>query len=370
MASLIKQKNWYYAQFYDKNRQPVRKRIALKTQTKRTADKLIRQLEDRYATNDYDPWTGYDANKCSLPISKNSTLEEVLQFYVTQKSIEDWRSKTTKNTSYVLYAFGRLMGLESNIRSLNYKKVNEFLNNDDLAYATKNSHKTKVLPFAKWCHKNRLVRDDFSKVKIFNNDREQKETINYLTEQEIEKLKKGIRQKVESDIKKGYQSESRNALWLIDFIDWQRFSGMRISETLSLTPSNINQNTWEVIIGSDSFSTKSKAKQVLPIGKVKPLKELAIKLLAETDNDRRLFKHKCRNRSSKTFKKYVRHVLPEREDINVHSLRHTCCIHLLKHGVPIYSVQRWMRHSSVKTTQNYADILNIDLSDQIGRVIN
>lgn len=370
MASLIKQKNWYYAQFYDKSRQPVRKRIALKTQTKRTAEILIRRLEDNYATNDYDPWTGYDASNSSLPISKNSNLKEVLEFYVAQKSKEDWRSKTSKNTSYVLYAFGRLVGLEANIRSLNSGKVNSFLNNDNLAYATKRSHKTKVLPFAKWCHTNKLVRDDFSEVKIFNNDGEQTETINYLTEQEIDKLKKGIQEKVEKDILKGHQSKNRNALWLTDFIDWQRYSGMRISETLSLRPSSINTDTWEVTIGSDSFSTKSKAKQILPIAEVKPLKLLAKKLLSNSKEGERLFKHKDRRRTSRTFKKYIRHVLPNREEINVHSLRHTCCIHLLKKGVPIYTVQKWMRHASVKTTQNYADMLNIDLSCQIGNAFN
>lgn len=36
--------------------------------------------------------------------------------------------------------------------------------------------------------------------------------------------------------------------------------------------------------------------------------------------------------------------------------------------VPIYTVQRWLRHADVKTTQRYADLLNMDISEQIGRV--
>ena len=27
----------------------------------------------------------------------------------------------------------------------------------------------------------------------------------------------------------------------------------------------------------------------------------------------------------------------------------------------------WMRHSSVQTTQNYADLLNLDVGEQVGR---
>ena len=109
---------------------------------------------------------------------------------------------------------------------------------------------------------------------------------------------------------------------------------------------------------------------MLPIGRVKPLRELAERLLNECATiDTPLFGHTDSKRTSRTFKKYVRLALPEREDIHLHSLRHTCCIELLRNGVPIYTVQRWMRHSSVQTTQNYADLLNSDVGEQVGRVM-
>lgn len=47
-----------------------------------------------------------------------------------------------------------------------------------------------------------------------------------------------------------------------------------------------------------------------------------------------------------------------------------CCIELLRTGVPIYTVQRWLRHADVKTTQRYADLLNMDISEQVGRALN
>ena len=97
-------------------------------------------------------------------------------------------------------------------------------------------------------------------------------------------------------------------------------------------------------------------------------KELAERLLNECATiDTPLFGHSDSKRTSRTFKKYVRLALPEREDIHLHSLRHTCCIELLRNGVPIYTVQRWMRHSSVQTTQNYADLLNSDVGKQVGK---
>ncbi|PDH55309.1 MAG: hypothetical protein CNE38_04410 [Rhodothermaeota bacterium MED-G12] len=59
--------------------------------------------------------------------------------------------------------------------------------------------------------------------------------------------------------------------------------------------------------------------------------------------------------------------LEEGRVIHLHSLRYTYCIELLGNGVPIYTVQMWMRHSLVQTTQNYADLLTQMLEKRLGR---
>lgn len=371
MATLIKQKNWYYTQFFDGNRTPIRKRIPLKTKSKNTAKKLHRKLEDDYASGDYDPWTGYRKQQHDLGVFKHSTVAQALEVYITVKGREDWRATTKQTTSYVLHAFARKIGPDNSVQIITPQLISDYLNQDRFAYETKKTHKTKIKPFATWLVRKGILKYDFSEVKIYNNDKEQSETISYLSESEIEKLKNGIREKVESDLKTGRQSKSRNAMWLIDFIDWQRYSGMRLSETLNLTPRDINTDNWHVTIGSKSFSTKTKSKQVLPIGNVEVLKEIAKKKITECRHpDERLFKHKDQNRTYRTFKKYLKQALPEREEIHIHSLRHTCCIELLRKGVPIYTVQRWMRHSSIRTTQKYADLLAVDISEQVGKAFN
>ena len=111
---------------------------------------------------------------------------------------------------------------------------------------------------------------------------------------------------------------------------------MRISETLNLRAQDINTETWEVHIGTEVFSTKTKSKQVLPIENITPLKIIAMKFLHQCESDsERLFQHKDRRRTTSTFKKYLRIALPNREKITLHSLRHPCCIELLKAGVSI-----------------------------------
>lgn len=370
MASLLKVKKSYYSQFYDTSRKPKRKRIPLKTKTKKIAEGLHRELEDLYAAGKYDPWTGYRQQQ-GFGLAKHSTIGEALKVYIEVKSREDWRSTTKQTTSYVLNAFGRQIGLDKSVQAITPMLINEYLNQDRFAYETKKTHKTKIKPFATWLVRKEILKYDFSEVKIYNNDQEQDETVSYLSADEVKILQNGIREKVRLDISKGYQKKDRNALWLIDFIDWQRYSGMRLSETLSLTPRSVDTNSWHVTIGSKSFSTKVKSKQVLPIGDVDILKGIALKRLDECNHpDERLFGHKDRRRTYRTFKKYRKKYLPERDDIHIHSLRHTCCIELLRKGVPIYTVQRWMRHSSIRTTQRYADLLATDISLAVGKAFS
>ncbi len=49
-------------------------------------------------------------------------------------------------------------------------------------------------------------------------------------------------------------------------------------------------------------------------------------------------------------------------DVCLHVLRHTCAVRLLTAGVPIYTVSRWLGHSSVKVTERYARHTTGDLA--------
>lgn len=369
MSSLIKQGSRYYLQFYSVKRSPKRKRIPLKTRTKSTAIKLQRKFEDKYATGEYDPWThSVNLEEKQGGLLADSTINEVFKKYIEVKSANDWRKESAKNTKYVLIDFLRSVNKEYPIGQLTERDFNQYLNNKKIKYETKRSYKKIFKTFLIWVTEHNLVKLNPKKLIIRNDTYEQGENINYFTDDDIETLINYISGKVAKDLKKGYQNKKNNALWLIDFIHWQRWSGMRLSETLNLRVGDINTSTWEITIGNDHFVTKSKKKQVLPIESVEPLKELARKKLANcAEKEDRLFGHSCRRHTHRLFKRYLKEALPEKKYLNIHSLRHTCCIELLRAGVPIYTVQRWLRHADVKTTQRYADLLNMDISEQIGR---
>jgi len=370
MASLIKQHGLYYLQFYNSNRRPEQKRVPLKTRTKQTAIKLKRKFEDEYATGAYDPWLDDRVTIKGEKLSKDSTIKEALDKYIKIKSKKDWRPKTAQNATYVLEDFVGRVGHDHPVGGATEKHFNTFLNRNDIKYGTKHSHKKKLKTFLIWLNDNNLVNLSSKKLHVNNDGTEQEESINYFTKQDIETLTGYISDKVAKDLQKGFQSEKRNALWLVNFIHWQRLSGMRLSETLNLRAGDINADTWEIMIGNDHFATKSKKKQILPIESVEPLKVIVRHKLTECNSiEKRIFGHTCRRHTNRIFNRYLEKALPKKTYLNIHSLRHTCCIELLRAGVPIYTVQRWLRHADVSTTQRYADMLNMDISEQIGSAL-
>lgn len=363
MATIEVRKKYYLIVFYSSIKNPTRVKLVFKKSeyTKRQVMDIKRELETRYKTGDYDPW----ANKVDItPTAGPVYMTEVVDKYIAYKSREDWGYKTTKDYGRILRMFcshhkGKLLS------SLSASDMNDFINRDGLAYDTCESYQRIFRTFAKWLYDNDyhtgIKRVD---IKVFRRQK-QRETMRYLSMSEQDRLIKGIYRKVRDDIASGLQSYDNNSMWLIDFIRWQRYSGMRLSETINLEHADINTDTWEVTIGNEHFRTKLNEKQVLPIGGVPQLTRIARRWLLKPGP--RLFAHRDPKRASKMFLKYRQIALPNRPDVTVHTLRHSCCIDLIKAGVDIYRVQRWMRHKSIKTTLRYADIAQVDLSRDVGR---
>ena len=367
MAYLEVRQKYYIIIFSNSNRNPKRKSFIFKKAdyTKRRVTEIMHELEARFKTGLWDPWLEQPViSKDAEPVR----LDEAIAQYIEKKSAEDWRNVTAQNNILVLKSFSdSLPGLTCN--NLTPDHINDFVNRPALAYETKKSYMRVVKTLVNWLlKKNYFDKFDKDALKIFSRG-QNRDTINYLSPAEQKHLESYIVKKVRQDIRSGFQDHGRNALWLIDFIRWQRMSGMRISETLSLTPASINKITWDVTIGSDTFSTKTGSKQILPVGQVSPLVKILKKKLrgCKSDTDL-LFGMSDRRYVSKMFRKYKNEALPGRKDIHVHSLRHSCCIDLLKAGVDVYRVKRWMRHTNIQTTMHYADMLGIDLSSKIGEV--
>jgi hypothetical protein len=104
MASLIKQDGLYYLQFFDSGRSPRRKRVPLKTRTRRIAERLKLQYEDAFAGGELDPWVvaGPEENERETgPIE----LQEAIDGFLLDKS--HLRPESIKKYRCYLMDFGR-----------------------------------------------------------------------------------------------------------------------------------------------------------------------------------------------------------------------------------------------------------------------
>lgn len=57
------------------------------------------------------------------------------------------------------------------------------------------------------------------------------------------------------------------------------------------------------------------------------------------------------------------HLGLDEETFVPHVLRHTCCTRLVKAGVPLPKVMKWMGHKNIQTTMGYAHLIPKDLDD-------
>ena len=105
------------------------------------------------------------------------------------------------------------------------------------------------------------------------------------------------------------------------------------------------------------------------IGRVKPLRELAERLLNECATlDTPLFGHSDSKRTSRTFKKYVRLALPEREDIHLHSQGTRVVLNYYVMEFPFIRYRGGCATALSRPLRTmHFDLLNSDVGEQVGR---
>jgi integrase len=170
----------------------------------------------------------------------------------------------------------------------------------------------------------------------------------FLTQAEFEKLYFAIQER-----------------WLKDIVLFAVLTGMRQGEIINLQWKNVDlRGACLHIRNSSSFSAKMGKERTIPIN------HLGLELLKTraratdhvfTYGDGRRIK---RDHLTHRFKNYVR-ISDLNESVHFHSLRHTFASWLVQAGVPIYTVQKLLGHSSVRITEIYSHLADENLRDSI-----
>jgi len=287
-------------------------------------------------------------------VAKSGKIEKnfrnLAQMFLSQ--IDTNKTATKKSYKDALLSFGKFLETQS-LAFFGQKQIIDFRNSFDSPY-TSNMYLSAIRNFCKYLIEN-------IDTLLTPKNKGQKELIIF----ELEKCIKVKNLKVETDgtIIKGVLSiqeiesllssiENKQEKLLLAFL---AYGGLR---TIEVTRLNFN----DIVLSENYIKIQGKGKngktQTIPI--LAKLKEL-LKSISQSDLE-----------SSKPIFGYsgamIRHIVnkhleannlkhKENTKVSAHSFRHSLAINLLIKEIPIYTVQKILRHKSLETTQIYIKYL-------------
>ena len=341
MASLVKQHGLYYLQFFSKNRRPQRKRVALKTKTKRVAQQVARKLEDEYALGTFDPWLEDIVAEEKIVIN---TLSDGIRHFLDAK--KHLRPKSVANYGNVLDLFGRFLGFDFPPNSIKKSHITGFLDSTKTNSVSRKTYHRHLGCFFRWLYHQEYIKSDpTKKVKL---ERVPSKFEKFLTNDELDHLIATIQ-------------DSGNTQWLIPVVRATAKLGLRRGEVCALRWKAVDLDNKTVKVeNTEDFTTKTGRERIVPLSKEawNVLNQLWLSR-EDTDPENHVFVHSegpiTGDYLSRRFREYRRKAgLPE--NINFHSLRHTAASHLVMGGASIEAVRRFLGHSSIQVTQKYAHL--------------
>lgn len=138
-------------------------------------------------------------------------------------------------------------------------------------------------------------------------------------------------------------------------------TGLRLNENLSLKIDDVD--------GKESFWVRTLKRsdhilrEVPIVLELRPMLEAYIEAWKSVHSPKHNPKRMLfiSRRGTPVSSRYVQHVLTlifkelGMEEFHFHSLRHTCCKNLVRAGVPLPSIQKWMGHKSLDATAAYLE---------------
>ena len=286
-----------------------------------------------------------DALAKGLPIPdgrvavKNSSLISVVEgFYRASRAV----AKTKNNYRSLCNTFMRYWTPETPIHAIDTKGIRDFLihEQDELKHknSTINHHRLVLQLVMKHAYQEGLITEVPKFPKKLPNPLTRHR---FLTDEEEIALLKAFNKKHWRDLTK-----------------FQLYTGLRISEALSVRPMDRTDN-------EDRGSIIQVIRKRGKIGVI-PLSETAKQALPErTLYDKRYFPYTY-DAYAQSFRRACRRA--GLEDVVIHTLRHTCFSRLAMKDVGVTKIQALAGHEDLKTTQRYMHLAPSYL-DELGKLI-
>lgn len=354
MASLRKKGKYYYARFYDSNRTPKRKEVALRITRKSAARKELNRLEEEWERGEYNPW------REGAPNERLNAAEAVEEFLTDRDGAV--RDKTHDTYQQQLEAWVEETPPGLMLQDVMEEHLRPYLFQADTSRGTKRKRYRHLRLFFNWAEEQGHI--DESPLSAIDQPKKQEKKPEYLTPGQVDKLLNTIDEHAEST--EDAVGRPPDVQWIKDAIRIAVCTGLRRGELFNLRWSDVDLDSRMLFIrnregGDDGqeYTTKSGHEKAVPIrGDAETVLNRRIE---EGKRDRTTYVLTNRddetikpNTLTQRFKFFVRKAdLDNQKRLSLHSLRDTAATWLAMEGVPQRIIQEILGHSSASMTEKY-----------------
>ena len=380
MASVRPLKTKWQIRYKDRSRQPTETTDSLSKDeyTEAEAEDEARWRQQLYDRGKYDPWLQPEPD--AAVVKEHLTVQEAVGRYIEEKrkmgergEAGGWSEKSVRSDGPVLRQFSRYVGPSHLIENLRTTQLRAWIYQERLAPTTR---------YTRWLKLCAMVR--------FWDDRDWMAEAPRLPgkPERKEKVKTTIRPAELTAICEAYADLRRREKerphttvfgqdWYVDAWRVYFYQGFRRSELLDLRVRDVDRTDGMIRIGPEQKKGRG---TLIPL--VDPAREVLAPYLDGRSPGERVFGTPPGNtRVSSHFRSAVDHAALAHEDfphlseedvpfkplrkapseIDLYTLRHSCCTHWLRERRRLVWVNRLMRHESIETTMQYVHLLPTDL---------
>lgn len=352
VASLLQRNGVYYADFYDTNRTPNRRRLSLKTKSKTVAKQILQGAEDARSLGTWDPWReGLEALR-SPEANQPLSLADAVERYITSKRVNA-SPYTVRNYRRVLGILVDETGGGTSLESVQRHQVESFITVDRLSSATLRYRLTVARAFFRWCVDEGLCFSDPTRRVV--PPRKQPSLPLAVTEGELEQVCAHLHP---------------CRLWMGPAFRFAYLTGLRASELARLRRIDIDleKRLLSIVV------QKSGRAGTLPLSTA--ALRVIQPLLDRREGDY-LFSPTPPPTTRKTgtvvtmlgdeFRR-ARKAAGITRPITPHSLRHAFCTRLAEAGKSAFVIQAAARHANIQTSARYVHLAQRELLADLNEV--
>ncbi len=260
-------------------------------------------------------------------------------------SINTYDSYTNDINKYINYLKNKHIKSANKITSKDIEQYLKYLNFNNLSDRTIVHNLTVIKEYHKFLIKNNFVKCDVSENIL--GPKLSKYLPNILTVNDVDKL-------LDINLESDFDYRNKAMLELL------YATGLRVSELINLNMNSINFE-YETVrcIG------KGNKERIIPIGDV-AIKYLKIYLNDHRNNmlkgyncDKLFLNNHGKQMTRQGFFKIIKKIAYDKnikKDISPHTLRHSFATHMLYYGADLRSIQEFLGHSDISTTEIYTHI--------------